>query len=259
MAEALGRPYATVQKARYRLGLPGVSRGIRQARRTHCTHGHEYDSENTIWTNGARICRTCKRTRDIRRYCKRCEAGISHTFSHGTWTGYNYHKCRCAECCQKERDWSTEYYWRDHDRSLEQKRRSDERLRPERRRRDADPERRRSRYMSARQKRIEASVPVTRKGAWSPHERALVLRDDLTILEIAYMLQRTPATVSAQRSWLRNGGDINLAPGKRSVETHCRRRGHLLDEANTGFDQKTGKRRCKQCCAERQRVRRGFQ
>jgi hypothetical protein len=32
-------------------------------RKTHCPVGHEYSSENTVWWNGWRKCRTCDRNR----------------------------------------------------------------------------------------------------------------------------------------------------------------------------------------------------
>ena len=35
------------------------SAAARNARKTHCVRGHEFDDKNTIWRRGARACRTC--------------------------------------------------------------------------------------------------------------------------------------------------------------------------------------------------------
>lgn len=35
---------------------------------THCKRGHEFTAENTIWENGCRKCRECRRTRDRSRH-----------------------------------------------------------------------------------------------------------------------------------------------------------------------------------------------
>jgi hypothetical protein len=49
--------------------LRGVGRTARQARQTHCIHGHEFTPENTYIgpTKGDRQCRTCKREHNLRR------------------------------------------------------------------------------------------------------------------------------------------------------------------------------------------------
>lgn len=37
-------------------------------RQTHCPQGHEYTEENTArWGRGARYCRACQRTKEVRR------------------------------------------------------------------------------------------------------------------------------------------------------------------------------------------------
>lgn len=43
--------------------LRGESPPARNARKRHCVHGHEFTEANTIWKNGRRNCRTCKKTR----------------------------------------------------------------------------------------------------------------------------------------------------------------------------------------------------
>jgi hypothetical protein len=44
--------------------LRGDGFGGLNSRKTHCVHGHEYTEENTVWENGWRKCRTCRRAKD---------------------------------------------------------------------------------------------------------------------------------------------------------------------------------------------------
>lgn len=44
---------------------PPNKQGSHMARRTHCKHGHEYTTENTLVSRGIRRCRTCARDRAI--------------------------------------------------------------------------------------------------------------------------------------------------------------------------------------------------
>lgn len=48
--------------------MRGFSPPATNARKTHCAHGHEYSVENTRWYRGARLCRECDRTRQIKTY-----------------------------------------------------------------------------------------------------------------------------------------------------------------------------------------------
>jgi hypothetical protein len=54
--------------------LRGESPPARQARQTHCQHGHPLAGENlTIDSQGARICLTCRRANDRKRYAQDLE------------------------------------------------------------------------------------------------------------------------------------------------------------------------------------------
>lgn len=44
-------------------GFAGVN-----SRKTHCIHNHEFTPENTVWENGWRKCRTCRKQKDRDRY-----------------------------------------------------------------------------------------------------------------------------------------------------------------------------------------------
>lgn len=46
-------------------GFAGVN-----ARKTHCVNDHEYTPENTVWENGWRKCRTCRKEKARERYAR---------------------------------------------------------------------------------------------------------------------------------------------------------------------------------------------
>jgi hypothetical protein len=47
--------------------LIGEGPTAKNARKTHCPRGHEYDEENTLWHSGRRECRKCVRAQQKRR------------------------------------------------------------------------------------------------------------------------------------------------------------------------------------------------
>lgn len=51
--------------------LRGFGIQARNARKTHCKHGHPFDEENTYVHDGRRICRTCNRDRTKRYEARR--------------------------------------------------------------------------------------------------------------------------------------------------------------------------------------------
>lgn len=202
-----------------------------------------------------------------RRRCKRCQAGVEHEWTHGTLGGYRYHGCRCSECKQFMREQSVSRYWSDRDRQLELKRHQRERNIDVHRERERQKKFKPETAATAKRRKNKLSrVPVARCRKWMPHEQALVLRDDLSVLELAYMLQRSASSVQAQRCWLRNADAIRernirwrqenygwymeqrrAKEGitKRGTRTACKR-GHPYDESNTYRDRK-GQRYCKTC------------
>jgi hypothetical protein len=46
--------------------LRGISPSAKNARKTHCIHGHEFNEENTIWRGETRACRICQRAAELR-------------------------------------------------------------------------------------------------------------------------------------------------------------------------------------------------
>jgi len=59
--------------------LRGETRTARNAAVTHCPSGHAYDAENTyVRASGQRVCRTCSRNRNLRRYhAQRASQGLT--------------------------------------------------------------------------------------------------------------------------------------------------------------------------------------
>lgn len=46
--------------------LRGVSPAAKNAKKTHCIHGHEFTAENTIWKGETRACQTCQKAAELR-------------------------------------------------------------------------------------------------------------------------------------------------------------------------------------------------
>lgn len=212
MSVKLARSYNSVAIKRRRLGLAPLPLDSHESRKTHCPKGHEYSGDNLhITSQGHRRCIACvrERNRHVRRGCQRCAENVPHEFNHGTSTGYNYHSCRCADCREWFRSTSQRYYWTNREKNLEYKRRQRERnLEVHRERERAKRNKPETKAAIQRRKEKLARVPVSRSREWTPHEKALVLRDDLSVLELAYMLQRSPGTVQAQRNYLQRSAEI---------------------------------------------------
>src|SRR5581483_10657197 len=51
--------------------LRGATVTARNARKTHCIHGHPFDAANTIYRHGRRECRACRVRNDRARYERR--------------------------------------------------------------------------------------------------------------------------------------------------------------------------------------------
>lgn len=203
----------------------------------------------------------------VRRRCKRCEDGVAHEWTHGTATGFMYHGCRCEQCKRRMREDSVASYWKNRERELENKRRYRQRnLEVCRQRERAKRNKPETRATVARRKAKLSRVPVTRTGRWMPHEEVLVLRDDLTILELAYRLERSPSSVQGKRNFLRDPEAIRERNRRwrtenhealtvwrraryhqkpRSRQEHCKR-GHPFDDANT-YVSPDGERHCRAC------------
>jgi len=175
--------------------------------------------------------------------------GVPHEHAHGTTTGWSYHGCRCAACESKHYE-----YHRAFDRRrahqperMSQKRRYHRTRRLEGRR-DYEKERevgnryhrdtdwaasRRYREMNraainarARQKTasIRASTSAPRKKWWTPEDDQIVLRTDVSDVEIAYLVGRTPGAVAQRRLRLSRGAE----PRFFKSDTQCMR-GHPRD------------------------------
>lgn len=74
----------------------GVGASARNARKTHCPHGHPYDDANTIITSqGSRVCRTCHRKGPRAGRPTHCRKGHELTPDNRVREGSGY---RCKTC-----------------------------------------------------------------------------------------------------------------------------------------------------------------
>lgn len=154
---------------------------------------------------GHRRCLTCKRSSERARgraICQRCVNGVPHQFDHGTTAAYDFHRCRCAQCKTAFRERSRQRYWSNQELALEQKRAYRDRNYETVRERERAKAQRYRETANRRRQRKHDAVPVTRTGKWSEAEYSIALRDDITILEMAYMLGRKPSAVSKVRNML---------------------------------------------------------
>lgn len=151
--------------------------------------------------------------------CARCRDGIPHNFQHGVnVTGFNCHGCRCEACKAAKALYNASARATPQARRRERERQRLRRLdnptlnmpsTPEARARKNEKNRQ---YAAQRSKEEQAAartrtkeknqrVPVTRQGAYSPAEDAII-RKALSNLEKAYILHRSVASVVDRKSAL---------------------------------------------------------
>lgn len=193
--------------------------------------------------------------------------GTPHDHSHGTTSGWSYHGCRCAECRAvhyayhraadgrrskpERRLRSREYSRRRHLADPEWRAREYAgRAKPDRQRlREATREHRKSnsaiinRRSLDRSRSIRESLGIKsgQRRWWSPAEDRIIQRDDISIKEMAFMVRRTPASITARRSRLSRGAVIH----PHHSDTECRI-GHSRSEH--GRLNKKGWWVCRECC-----------
>ena len=154
---------------------------------------------------------------------------MPHEFPHGIGA-YRFHKCRCDVCREAQRETYVRYeeriaqdpvrlaarrarlrsaYSKNAERNREYARKWDAKNREKSRNRHALYNVQNRDYIGSKGKqRYEArkqSVDVKRSGRWSVAEDAIATRNDLTVLEIAILLQRSYMSVSKRRSLLSGG------------------------------------------------------
>lgn len=238
----------------------------------YCRNGHRRTKANTyIHPNGTRRqCRDCMRNNEARigHICQKCAQGIPHEFTHGTIGGYKYHLCRCVQCRRAMNYAERERYWANRERKLETTRRSTVKNR------EAIRERRRAErnapHVLAQKHRAKEKcnrVPVTRSGPWTNAERAIVLRDDISLLEMCYLLGRSWDSVTSMRWSLTHREARREAARQRHHRMYVHKghrnsrkseciRGHPFTAENTYIQPGNGARQCRECMRMRDRRRR---
>jgi len=134
------------------------------------------------------------------RTCRRCALGEPHVFRHGTKHSFQYHGCRCLECrvgaraqCQRWRAANPDKVKKGSHHTPEQ--------RIDYYRRNVGQFRRDSKKQSDK---FNRAVGNPSRRSWTPGEDSTVLREDISILEIAYILGRNRGSIMYRRAALRN-------------------------------------------------------
>lgn len=159
-------------------------------------------------------------------HCK--EWGAPHEHAHGTTTGWRYHGCRCAECetahyayhrasdRKRSRTTTRRAYQRNHHRAKRAEGHpayqnhgdpmyhAKSGWAAQKRYTTANRELRNS-IARARTDRLRESVSAKPKKWWSPQDDAVVLRDDINLIEMTYLLGRTPGAIAQRRLRLSRG------------------------------------------------------
>lgn len=146
------------------------------------------------------------------KYCKKCSAGQPCKFRHGTTTGYRYHRCGCDPCTdantlatQRYRDanrgrlnsWQRQNYsGKTRESALARQREYRQQRRP---------------YLDARHAHHLAKMQeITQQGRrarkrWTVDGDQMVLREDISLKEMALLLGRSYVAVKRRRTELRYG------------------------------------------------------
>lgn len=95
--------------------LRGDSPSAKNARKTHCAHGHEFTEENTYWFRGTRMCRRCNRDKSNARsramgrgiaaeLRTHCPHGHPYDEENTSYTKGGHRRCKtCARLAERER------------------------------------------------------------------------------------------------------------------------------------------------------------
>lgn len=142
-------------------------------------------------------------------YCLRCRDGVAHDFAHGQ-SGYTYHRCRCAACRRAAA--GTRRAWRladpenataDVRTSYEYRQRNLAKRKAQQRQYHAQNAPYRRGEMRKYHRRLKAAVPSPRTGAYTRAEDAVAVRDDISLMEIAFLLRRSYHSVRHRRQALK--------------------------------------------------------
>ena len=201
---------------------------------SHCKNGHAMAGENVyvVPSTGGRACRTCKdaygrselQKAQKKRYREQNPEKIA---------------ARMDNWREQNREHEAEYRKAYHPRALELRRAkyADDYTKPERRaKREADRERnnakareraRRDRELIRarnvkRDLEIKQAIGTPRTGRYTAAEDAIVLRDDLTVIEKAFMLQRMPASVTGRKTYLSDACKARLTRQREKIAEYQR-------------------------------------
>lgn len=205
-------------------------------RNTHCLKGlHELRGENLYLnpTSGSRQCKACKSAQQ-REYRRRNFERIQERKRE-----YNERAEYMLGWHERNREHEAEYRKTNRARILELRRAkyAEDYAKPERRaKREADRERvnEKSRERARRDKdlirarkvrrdlEIEQAIGTPRTGRYTAAEDAVVLRDDLTVIEKCFMLQRKPDSVKMRKCYLSDTTKARLEKQREKIAEYQR-------------------------------------
>lgn len=178
-----------------------------------CNFRHGAQHANSYHGCGCKLCLVGKSR------CVRCWQGEPCGFTHGS-TGYEYHRCRCDICTVAHRNTARKYrrMYVDTYAAIAARARAKQTDEQRAARTQASQEwherNPRARAQSSKRKRArDARLPVRRRGPWTPEDRATIMRDDMSMVEIAAMIGRSVVAVTSMRQSIREGRIPVDSPG----------------------------------------------
>lgn len=193
-------------------------------KRTHCKNGHELVGENVyvVPSSGSRQCRICKVANDSSYRARNRERIRERKREYNERTDYmrKWHECN------REHEAKYRKQYRPRELELRRSKYAEDYAKPARQaKRETDRQRKnalaRARWQrnketirartAERNRQIVEAIGIPRNGHYTPAEDLIIRRDDLTVIEKCFILQRAPRSVQMRRSYLSDRTQARLA------------------------------------------------
>lgn len=195
---------------------------------SHCKNGHEMVGDNVYIapSSTGRTCRICKATNQSEynkthgklnreRHAEKIAARMDNWRKRNREHEAEYRKAYRPRALELRRAKYAEDYAKPQRRALsEADRERNNALKRECQQRDREAIKARR---VKRDLQIKQAIGTARTGRFTAAEDAIALRDDLTVIEKAFMLQRMPASVTARKTYLSNTCKARLKRQRRQI------------------------------------------